>query len=138
MLISLKCDYAIRALMELGSNKDNIPIQKKQIAATRDIPGPFLDHILSDLRRSGFINSFRGPKGGHLLAKSPNKINLLEVINNIEGEVASLEPDDNCCHKWVWEDLDNLIANKLSSVYLSDLLDREEEDRSSDVPNYSI
>ena len=32
----------------------------------------------------------------------------------------------------------NLIANKLSSVYLSDLLDREEEDRSSDVPNYSI
>ena len=134
MLISLKCDYAIRALMELGSNKDNIPIQKKQIAATRDIPGPFLDHILSDLRRSGFINSFRGP----LLAKSPNKINLLEVINNIEGEVASLEPDDSCCHKWVWEDLDNLIANKLSSVYLSDLLDREEEDRSSDVPNYSI
>ena len=63
--------------MELGSNTDNIPIQKKQIAATRDIPGPFLDHILSDLRRSGFINSFRGPKGGHLLAKSPNQINLL-------------------------------------------------------------
>ena len=60
------------------------------------------------------------------------------MINNIEGEVASLEPDDSCCHKWVWEELDNLIANKLSSVYLSDLLDREEEDRSSDVPNYSI
>ena len=138
MLISLKCDYAIRALMELGNHKDSKPVQKKDIASARDIPGPFLDQILASLRRTGFIQSFRGPKGGHLLSKVPHKINLFDVITSLEGEVASLEPDENCCHKWVWNELDALISDKLSSIYLSDLLDREAKEKMHEIPNYSI
>ncbi|MFB0900390.1 MAG: Rrf2 family transcriptional regulator [Dehalococcoidia bacterium] len=138
MLISIKCDYALRALMELGVHKNEIPIQKKAIADSRGIPGPFLDHILSDLRRSGLIKSFRGPKGGHLLSKNPEEITLKEVILSIEGGISSLESDENCCHKWVWQDLDELIVTKLNSIFLSDLIEKETVEQQTSVTSYSI
>ena len=115
MRLSTKSDYGVRALIELALSGDGAPVQRAEIASRQHIPESYLDHLLAQLRRDGFVRSVRGPGGGHLLTREPEEMCLLHVIESLEGSVAPiacLEEGGECSHepgecvqRWVWEDI---------------------------------
>lgn len=87
--IPAKADYAIRALVALAA-VDGGPLTAPAIAKIEDIPPKFLDLILSELRRSGFIRSIRGPEGGYVLAQPAKSISLADIIRVLDGPLAEV------------------------------------------------
>lgn len=91
MRISMKADYGIRALLDLAERYGEAPVPSHDIAARQHIPGPFLDQLLMSLRRAGLVRSTRGPRGGHMLARSPEEVTLGQAIDILEGQAAQME-----------------------------------------------
>lgn len=85
MNLSQKCQYAVRAVMELAKQYGQGPVAINQIATNQAIPQRFLENILNDLKPTGLIESRRGMQGGYLLAKDPAAITVGEIIRLVEG-----------------------------------------------------
>lgn len=91
MKISAKVDYALQAVVEIAvaTKKDSL-ISAEEISSRREIPEKFLEGILTLLRKSGVINSYRGPSGGYELAKKPQDIAVADIIRIIDGPLAAV------------------------------------------------
>lgn len=89
MRISYKGDYALKAILDLAQYY-NEPVTIYDIAKRQDIPVKFLEQILLQLKREGFLISRRGAKGGYLLSRPPKKIILGDVIRVIDGPIAPI------------------------------------------------
>lgn len=96
MELSLKCEYAILALMELANHygRDQ-PLQIKQIASLQNIPDRYLEQLLATLKRQGLVKSQRGAKGGYTLAREPWQISVLDIIRSVEGNDPFLRHRNN-------------------------------------------
>ena len=89
-MLSQKAKYAMRALLYLASAQPDHPVFISEIADQQSVPKKFLELILLDLKRHGLVHSYRGKKGGYLLAKEPQNINFGQVIRIIDGPLAQL------------------------------------------------
>jgi Rrf2 family protein len=87
--ISQKCQYAVRATLELAKRYGHKPTSIGEIAACQVIPPRFLEVILNEMRQAGFVQSRRGIRGGYQLAKPPGQITVGQVIRFVDG---TLEP----------------------------------------------
>jgi len=132
MRISTKGDYGVRALIELSHHYGEGPIQSADIASSQRIPEPYLDQLLTTLRKAGFIRSVRGPQGGHALIRHPDEIRLSEVIRSLEGSlspVSHLHDEGHQCraaHE-VWHSVEEATQRILDGVTIGDLATRELE-----------
>jgi len=90
MRISAKVDYAVRALCEIAARTGDAPVKADEIARAQDIPHSFLENILVDLRRAGFVRSLRGQVGGYRMAAEPSSITIADVIRAVEGPLADV------------------------------------------------
>jgi Rrf2 family protein len=132
MRISTKGDYGVRALIELSHHFGEGTMQSAEIAARQRIPEPYLDQLLTTLRKAGFIRSVRGPQGGHALVRRPEEIRLSEVIRTLEGSlspVAHLHDEGYQCraaHE-VWHSVEEATERILDGVTIGDLARRELE-----------
>jgi Rrf2 family protein len=88
--ISAKVDYAVRAMCELAAHRADVPLKAEQIASAQEIPLSFLENILVDLRRAGFVRSLRGQVGGYRMAKPPSEIMIADIIRAVEGPLADV------------------------------------------------
>ncbi len=132
MRISTKGDYGVRALIELSHRYGDGPVQSAEIAARQRIPEPYLDQLLTTLRKAGFIRSVRGPQGGHALILRPEEIRLSDVIRSLEGSlspVSHLHDEGYQCraaHE-VWHNVEEATKKILDGVTIGDLAQREME-----------
>lgn len=130
MRISTKGDYGVRALIELSHQYGQGTMQSAQIASRQHIPEPYLDQLLTTLRKAGFIRSVRGPQGGHALVRAPEEIRLSDVIRSLEGSlspVAHLHEEGYQCraaHE-VWHRVEGATQKILDGVTIADLAARE-------------
>lgn len=88
MNISARCEYACRAMAELGRHagtQETLP--SCVIAERRRIPEKYLVHILLQLKRAGLVHSVRGKQGGYRLAREPREISLRDVVEAVDGPV---------------------------------------------------
>ena len=133
MLLSTKGDYGVRAMIDLAKHEGEGPVQRAEIARRRQIPESYLDHLLAQLRRRGFIRSTRGPGGGHELAKPASDICLLDLLESLEGSLAPLQcveaPEGTseaiCGQDWVWREIYEDMRARLAAVSLADLVEHE-------------
>src|ERR1035437_6225587 len=88
MRLSLRGEYALRALLVLGLRYDEPQVRIQAISDQQNIPKRFLEQILNDLKSAGFVQSRRGFAGGYRLAKPPEAITLAAVVRHIEGALA--------------------------------------------------
>lgn len=132
MNISARCEYACRAVVELARRADSgEPVTAQTIASHRNIPEKYLVHILLQLKRAGLVESIRGAQGGYVLAKPPEAVSLLDIVNAIDGPI--LEPlpahdtaaDDMAA---VWKHVSDQIAGLLRQWSVRRLLDRGKKD----------
>ena len=87
-MLSKKTKYAIKALVILGKNADQPPMQISKIAEEERIPKKFLEQILLDLRNAGFLYSKKGAGGGYSLNKDPKDIFLVSIMRITDGPIA--------------------------------------------------
>jgi Rrf2 family protein len=144
MKVSMKGDYGVRALVELAHRYGEGQVQSAAIASAQSIPEPYLDQLLTTLRRAGFIRSVRGPQGGHALIRDPHDLRLSEVIGALEGSLAPIACLDDpegcrkttgCCLRPVWQEIEAATLRVLESITIADLAERE---RAGAGARYSI
>ena len=85
MRLTSKAEYALRAMVFLAENQEKERPHARQIAERQTIPYKFLAQIMRDLRQAGIVKSVRGPQGGVRLARAADEINLLEIVEAVEG-----------------------------------------------------
>src|SRR5262245_10754722 len=88
MKLSLRGEYALRALLVLGLNYNRAVVRIQAISQQQNIPKRFLEQILNDLKSAGVVESKRGITGGYRLARPPKEISLAAVIRHMEGALA--------------------------------------------------
>src|SRR5437773_4494890 len=88
MKLSLRGEYALRALVVLGLNHGESVVRIQTISSQQNIPKRFLEQILNDLKSAGVVESRRGVAGGYRLARPPEDISLASVIRHLEGALA--------------------------------------------------
>ncbi len=89
MRISRSTGYAILALGYIIENKDQKIVLSQDIAKKYDIPLEYLLKLLQQLVKSNILHSKRGPHGGFSLAKPPQNITILNIIEAIDGPFVS-------------------------------------------------
>ena len=90
MKLSLRGEYALRALLVLGLHQDEQVVPIARISSEQKIPKRFLEQILNDLKGAGLVSSRRGVAGGYRLAKPADQIPLATVVRHIEGALAPI------------------------------------------------
>ncbi len=130
MRLSARADYALRAAIELAAASDG-HVTADQLARAQQIPGKFLETILTQLRRAGLVRSQRGPEGGFWLARPADQISLADIIRAIDGQLLGVrgERPENVTYPGVAEPLQQvwiaLRANEravLEEVTLADIV----------------
>lgn len=86
-MLTMKAKYALRALGALADAR-GARLQARALAERSGLPPKFLEAILVELRDAGFVDSRRGPSGGHALARPAEAIMLGDVIRAIDGPLA--------------------------------------------------
>lgn len=128
MNISSRCEYACRAVVELGRLQNNEePVRATDIAEKRGIPEKYLVHIMLQLKRAGIVRSVRGAQGGYMLAQSPEDITLFSIVNAIDGPVLDPLPVEDSRAPDLeisWKAVAKGINRVLEGVTVRDLLDR--------------
>jgi len=121
--VTSKSRYAVLALAELArSGSDPIPIG--QVAQRRGIPVQFLEQLFSTLRRAGILTSHRGARGGYTLARPPEQINVLEVVQALDGVVGEEGKEAG----GIWEEGVEALRSTFRSTSIADIARRESEE----------
>lgn len=89
-MITQKTKYALKSLMALGALEEGAALTIEEVAQRSGAPKRFLEHILLDLRKSGYLGAKRGRSGGYFLIREPSKISLGELLQQIDGPIAPL------------------------------------------------
>ena len=123
--------YGIRILLDLSMHQSKGMVQMGDIASRQNISLKYLEQLIKPIKNAGFVTSKRGPKGGHSLAKSPNKITLAQIIRAFEKKSTPanilkdtpnyLEHQDVLIWN-AWNDAIEAFYSKLEKVTLADLL----------------
>lgn len=131
MKVSTRAEYGLRALMDLAAHHGEGPVQSRDIATRQGLPEPYLNQLMTSLRRAGLVSSKRGPAGGHMLARPPEAISLREAFDVLEGGTApwwcveTAEPDciyaAGCSLRPVWQAINGAMAQVLGGITLADL-----------------
>ena len=138
-MLSKKTRYAIKALVVLGKNFGQAPMQISKIASEEHIPKKFLEQILLDLRNAGLLYSKKGAGGGYGLVKDPNEIFVVQVLRLTGGPVALLpcvslnfyQKCDECSNEAtcgvrdVFLEVRNATLKILSETNIADIIRRE-------------
>jgi Rrf2 family transcriptional regulator, cysteine metabolism repressor len=137
MKLSLRGEYALRALIVLGLNYGESVVRIQAISEQQNVPKRFLEQILNDLKSAGVVESKRGVAGGYRLSKPPEKISLATVIRHIEGPLAPVScvsekfyarcscPDENKCGiRSVMGEVREAIVKILEGVSVGELCER--------------
>ena len=135
MSLSLKCQYAVRALFELSRREGQGLVRLREIADAQHIPRRFLENILNELRQGGFVLSRRGKDGGFQLNRSPAEISVGDVIRFVEDSVhpVACVADNqcpltgNCIFIGMWNEAKAAIEKVYDNKKLSDLVNEERE-----------
>lgn len=129
--------YALHIIYYMAQHSNFNPIQLKTISEALDLPENYMSKVLQTLNKANIINSFRGSKRGYRLAKKPEDITLLEIIEIFEGPVNNIScllDSDNCIFgecifKKTIDDLSACASSTLSKISIKDLVSNQEKKR---------
>lgn len=136
MLLSRACEYGIQAVLYLAQHYDVPYISIKEIAEKNNISFHFLGKIAQTLTQKGILVSYKGPKGGVRLAKAPEEITVLEVVEAIDGlnllkkcvlGMPTCGDEQPCALHNTWGKIRAEIYKMLSEKSIAQLIDEKEQ-----------
>lgn len=142
MKISTKGRYALRILIDLAEHQNTGYVALKDIADRQSISKKYLEQIVPILNRGNILKTSRGFQGGYMLADSPDKYTVGQILRLTEGSLAPVscveespitcERSANCSTLPVWQGLYRVINGYLDSITLQDILDWQKERYAND------
>lgn len=145
MKISTKGRYALRLMLDLALNQQDLYVSLKDIAERQDISKKYLEQIVTALNKADFLMTNRGFQGGYRLARQPKDYTVGEILRITEGNlsvVSCLVSEPNTCDRNtscmtlpVWEGLNKVISDYLYGISLQDIIDNNMD---SGAYNFSI
>ncbi|MGD8519552.1 MAG: Rrf2 family transcriptional regulator [Desulfobacterales bacterium] len=139
MKLSTRSRYGTRILVDLARHNDQGPVQIGEISKRQDISVKYLEQLIRPLKQANLVESVRGPKGGHMLAKNPEEITLGQIVRLFEGQSDLVEcvsnPEkcnmaDDCQVRLAWRDATRVLYEKLDSTTIADLMRGNQNERS--------
>jgi Rrf2 family protein len=138
-MISKKTKYAINALVYLAKRREDGPVLISEISDSEHIPQKFLEAILLELKKSGILASKKGKGGGYYLLKTPDQVNLAEIMRLIDGPIALLpcvthkfyqrcdecKDEETCGIRDIFFEVRNKTVELLKDATLQSIIDRE-------------
>jgi Rrf2 family cysteine metabolism transcriptional repressor len=143
MKLSTRSRYGLRLMIALAMSYGGGPRLLKEIADTEELSEKYLGQLVIPLKSAGFISAVRGAKGGYELARDPEDISPLEIVNVLEGDLFTREehtpasPGTLRSASELWEKLRRAMTEVLSSMTLGDLA-RNAGKKNNDSLMYSI
>ena len=145
-MLTRKTKYALRALACLAREPHGSWQSVAAIAAHEKLPRKFLERILLDLNRSGFVNSRKGREGGYTLAAPAHTLRVADVVRRMDGPLAPVPcvsitayhrctdcgSEASCCIRPVMKRVRDAIAEVLEHTSVADLVTPPKRNRRSD------
>jgi Rrf2 family protein len=139
MLFSTKAEYGVRLMVALGRSEGSGPVALSTVAEAEMLPLSYLEHLVAKLRAAGLVTSTRGAHGGYALARPAREIDMLEVVQALEGPIAPMEcfHDDRegrvlcshetdegraCATKLLWTRVQGGVTKALGGTTVADLV----------------
>ncbi len=131
MKVNTKVRYGLRAILQIADNYGGEPVPISAISESQEISGKYLEQVVGTLRKAELIISRKGVRGGYTLSRSPEEINLWEVITALDSHTTLvdcvLEPEvcdrsDDCLTRSIWTLLSKRMQDFWKSFTLADLL----------------
>lgn len=149
MIISTKCQYALRAVYEIARAESGSVVTIRDVAEAQHVPQRYLEGILNQLRKGGVLEAQRGRHGGYKLAKGPKEITVGDVVRIIDGairavvcveesKVTDCPMRENCVFLPTWNRVQEAIDEALDYSSFDQLLKMEMESQAAGVANYTI
>ncbi len=146
MKVTFKGDYALKAVLDLALHYNKELVTGHDLAQRIDAPIKFLEQVLLDLKKGGFVESRRGNIGGYLLSKAPVQITVGEIIRFIEGPTEPIscvrESYSNCTDihrcvfKKIWQRVSQATSDIIDNVTFEELV--SQVNAGQEVLAYSI
>ncbi|HVN29695.1 MAG TPA: Rrf2 family transcriptional regulator [Candidatus Binataceae bacterium] len=136
MKFGVGVDYSLKALIALAERyPSSEPLRVEEIAASQSIPENYLRRLLIELKRGGLVASQKGPSGGYMLARNPNRISMADVVAIIEGDYNPVDCLDDgangpcpreqpCPMRDVWREVRESVTAVLAKTTLQSLSER--------------
>jgi Rrf2 family transcriptional regulator, cysteine metabolism repressor len=134
-MFSTKSEYGVRVMVHLARRHGPGPEPLAEIAKAENLPLPYLEQLVSRLRRAGLVSSTRGAHGGYELARPPAEITMGDVLRALEGPIApmicasddpehatSCDRSSHCTVNILWVRVRDAIAGTLDGMTLADLV----------------
>lgn len=146
MKLSSRTRYGTRAMLDLALRYEAGPVSAKEIARRQEVSTKYLESLLAMLRSAGLIRSVRGAKGGHMLARRPDRITLREIFDVLEGcdgfvqcttDPHVCERAKTCVTQEVWARMYAACMEILEATTLEDLA-RRARDKTPSADMYYI
>jgi Rrf2 family protein len=134
MQITRQADYAVRAIYYLSTLEFGNRASTSQIAREQNIPPSFLAKIISQLSVAGLLHTSRGARGGVSLARVPQDITMLDVVEAIDGPILLNECvedahgckfDKDCPMRAMWCDIQDDLVSRLGGTTFADFVKKE-------------
>lgn len=131
-IIRRNTDYALRAMLHLACHYMEGPESAKTIATKEDISYQLCCKLMQKLNKAGLVQSCMGVKGGFELTREPEKINLLEIVETIQGPLSVnrcvlsegvCTNQSNCPVNNSFSELQGLMKGNLRETTLKDLIE---------------
>lgn len=132
MKLTTKGRYAVTAMLDLALHYEGGSVTLADIARRQGISLSYLEQLFAKLRRSGLVDSMRGPGGGYSLARPPVEISVAQIVLSINenidatkcGGERNCQGDEPCLTHQLWEDLSARIYEFLNGISLAELMAR--------------
>lgn len=130
--INRQTDYAVRVVLALSKKEKDRLFPTSEIGREMLIPPVLLQRIVAELAGGGFINTQVGRDGGIALARDPEQITLLQVVERFEGELylsdCVLKPgecpfDSLCPVHCQWVRLKDMLRNEMANITFEQLVE---------------
>ncbi len=148
MKISKKCQYALKAVLELAWRNQGQPVKTQDIAKAQQISPRFMEIILNELKHGGFVESRRGNEGGYMLARDSRDLTVREIIEYMEGPISVAPGSEKNTEKApllgnevfaeLWQEINNAVFEACDNKSFADLVEFEQAKRNKCALNYSI
>lgn len=127
-------------MVELGRQGEEGPVSLGAVAEAENLPLSYLEHLVARLRKAELVISQRGAHGGYRLARPAAEINMLEIVEALEGQIAPMEcfhdapegkvlcshetdADEGCATKLLWTRVQGGVFKALSGTTLAELVE---------------
>ena len=136
MKLSTRSRYGTRLMLDMAQHYREGPLQLGDIAKRQEVSLKYLEQIIIPLKKAHYIESVRGRKGGHILAKPPEEITVGEIVALLEEgsglvkcakDPTVCERADGCPTRLLWKEAYEAMSDRLEAVTLADLVERAED-----------